>query len=153
MLLSRDCLWLAVDPCRILPYTFCFKGSFCRQSSVCGFQRLVGLSTTSKINMRAVIIRYNQKCRFAPPKVKNILATPNRRLGTGLRPYAADSVKYTKYRLQWPRAGPATTNPTLCYSEIDSTRAACTLDPCAESPVLLDSYHMPRLAMAKVNVR
>ena len=153
MLLSCDCLWLAVDPYQILPYTFRFKGSFCRQSSVCGSQRLVGLSTTSKINMRAVTIRHNQKRRFAPPKVKNILAAPNRRLGTGLRPYAADSVKHTEYRLQWPRAGPATANPTLCYSEIDSTRAACTLDPCAESPVLLGSYRMPRLATAKVDVQ
>ena len=58
---------------------------------------MVGLSITSKINMWAVTIRYNQKHRFAPPRVKNILAAPNRRLGTGLQPYAADSVKHTEY--------------------------------------------------------
>ena len=126
-------------------------GKGCRQSSVCDSQRLVGLSTTAKI--RAVTIRHNQKRRFAPPKVKNILAAPNRRLGTGLRPYTADSVKHTEYRLQWPRAALRPLTATLCYSEIDSMRAACTLDPCAESPVLLGSYRMPRLATAKVDVR
>ena len=134
MLLSCDRPWLAVDPGRILPYTFRFKGFLmvgkgCRQSSVCDSQRLVGLSTTFKINIQAVTIRHNQKRCFAPPKVKNMLAAPNRRLGTGLRPYAADSVKHAEYRLQWPRAGPATANPTLYYSKIDSTCAACTLDP------------------------